>query len=59
MRFEIRQTKAGWRVYLVGANNEKIFHTEIYSSKQKAFEAVELVKSAYDAPVVVPGKRKL
>lgn len=51
MRFQIRRASGGFRARLVAANNETVWWTEVYTTKAAALKAIELAKSAYNAPV--------
>ena len=53
MKFYVYKDKQGyWRWYLNAANNRKIADSgEGYYNKQDCLSAIDLVKSAYSAPV--------
>lgn len=53
MSFYLYKDTAGqWRWYLKASNGEKIaVSSESYYNKQDAKHAIDLVKSAYNAPV--------
>ena len=53
MKFYIYKDTAGeWRWYLNAANNRKIADSgEGYNNKQDCLDGIDLVKSAFNAPV--------
>ncbi len=52
MKFRIFEDKQGyWRWRLRAANNEIIASGEAYIDKRDCLHAIELVKSAWNAPV--------
>lgn len=52
MHFRIRSASGGYRGYIIAANNEILFWTEVYTTKAGARHACELVKAqAAGAPI--------
>jgi uncharacterized protein YegP (UPF0339 family) len=45
MYFEIVKTNAGWHARIKGANHEIVFATQVYTSRQTAINACNLVKA--------------
>lgn len=43
MRFEIKAASGGYRAYIIAANNEILFWSEVYTTKASARHACELV----------------
>jgi uncharacterized protein YegP (UPF0339 family) len=54
MTFYIYKDRAGlWRWYLTAANNKKVADSaESYYNRQDCLHGIELVKGAWNAPVV-------
>lgn len=51
MYFEIVTASGGFRARIKGGNNELMFLTEVYTTKQSAINAINVVKAnAYNAP---------
>jgi uncharacterized protein YegP (UPF0339 family) len=46
MRFEIKAASGGFRAYIIAANNEILFWSEVYVSKANAQHACELVNQS-------------
>jgi uncharacterized protein YegP (UPF0339 family) len=46
MRFEIKVASGGYRAYIIAANNETLFWSEVYVSKASARHACELVNQS-------------
>lgn len=52
MYFEIVPASGGYRAHIKGGNNELMFWTEVYTTKQSAQNAIDVVKSgAFSATV--------
>jgi len=51
MRFRIVTASGGYRAHMVAGNGELVWWTEVYTTKAAARHAIELAKSAYNAPV--------
>jgi uncharacterized protein YegP (UPF0339 family) len=52
MYFEIVSASGGYRARIRGGNHEIIFVTEVYTTKQSARHACEVVKNnAFSAPI--------
>ena len=45
MRFEIKAASGGYRAYIIAANNEILFWSEVYTTKANARHACDLVNS--------------
>jgi uncharacterized protein YegP (UPF0339 family) len=45
MFFEIVTASGGYRAHIVGGNGEQMFLSEVYTSKQSAEHAIDVVKS--------------
>lgn len=53
MKFKLVNASGGYRAQIVGGNGEKMFISEVYTSKQSAKHACEVVKAnASTAPIV-------
>lgn len=46
MRFEIKAASGGYRAYIIAANNEILFWSEVYTTKAGARHACELVNQS-------------
>ncbi len=44
MRFQIVSASGGFRAEIVGGNNEQMFLSEVYTSKESAKNAIRVVK---------------
>jgi uncharacterized protein YegP (UPF0339 family) len=52
MYFEIVRASGGFRAHIKGGNNELIFMTEVYTTKQSAIHACQIVQvQASRAPI--------
>ena len=52
MKFEIKVARGGYRAYIIAANGETLFWSEVYTTKAAARHACELVKAgAATAPI--------
>jgi len=57
--FKIKRTAKGeFRVYIVGANGEKVYWTETYKSRQRAYASIGIVYDAVQADLIIDAPRK-
>ena len=52
MYFEIVRASGGFRAHIKGGNNELVFWTEVYTSKQSAIHACQIVQAGAHAATI-------
>lgn len=51
MYFEIVAASGGYRAHIKGGNNELVFWTEVYTTKQSALNAINMVYNGANSAV--------